>query len=80
MDKTADVVAKGQYHKQQQQDHADYLRHLQELVARLASGHHLVEAEYDVASVQSGDRKQVHHTQHYRQESQDVEEPEPVPS
>lgn len=65
MDKSPDVVAEGEYHQQQEEDHSDDLGHFEELVARFAAGDHLIETEDDVSSVKGGDRKQVHHSQHY---------------
>ena len=79
MDKSPDVIAEGEYHQQHQEDHTDDLGYFQELVAGLASGDHLVEAEHYVSAIKGGDGQEVHHAQHDGQKGEDVDEPEPVP-
>ena len=79
MEKSTYIVAESEDHQQGEKKHTDDLGYFQELVARLASGDHFVEAEHYVSSVKGGDGQQVHHTQHYRQQGKDLQETVPVP-
>ena len=78
-DYPSDVVADGEDHQADDQCHADQLGCHEELLAGLASAHHLVEGEQDMASVESGDGNEVDHREHYGQQCENVQETVPVP-
>ncbi len=73
------VVEQGQGHEQQQQDHTDHLGSLHEGVAEFAAGHHFVEEEEGVATVEGGDGEHVEEGQHQREEGAEIPECDPVP-
>ena len=79
MDESCDVVAEGQEHQAEDEDHPNQLGDDEEFLAGLAAGDDLIEGEEDVAAVEARDGQEVHHGEHDGQQREDVEEAEPVP-
>ena len=79
MDESCNVVAEGQEHQAEDEDHSDQLGDHEEALAGLAPGNDLKEREEDVPAVQARDGQEVHHAQHNGQQGEDVQEAEPVP-
>ena len=75
----ADVIAESQDHQCQKKDHPDGLGNDEELVARLSAGRDLIAEQHCMTSVQTGNRQQVHHSQHDGDDGYKVAEAEPVP-
>ena len=78
-EKADDVVEVGVYHQSEEEHHADDLNTLQEFVTGLATSNHLNQEEEQVTSIEGGNGKYVHESEHDRNERSHHPEAIPIP-
>ena len=79
MEQSGYVVAEGEQHKRKKQEHTDNLSCDEEFLTRFATCEYFVNQKDYVAAVEGRDWKEVHYSEHYREQGKDVDEREPVP-
>ena len=64
MHKSHDVIPACKEHEAEDDKHSDKLHSIHEVVARLFACDHFIKSEYDVPSIKSRYRKEIHHAQY----------------